>query len=742
MVALGFPSPEGRGDQRGEDLPEDTMTSQITRREFVETSAGLVISFYLPSRPVPAAAPAPFSPNAWLRIGTDGIVTLTVDKSEMGQGSQTGLAMILAEELDADWSTVRLGPMPENPAAWSRTMRTGGSNAIRSSWEPLRKAGATARAMLVTAAAQAWKVDRATCRADKGAVLHVPSGRRLSYGALATRAAALPAPTDAPLKDPKDFRLVGTRMTRLDTPGKVDGSALFGIDVKVPGMLVASIERSPVLGGRLKRFNGDRAQAMPGVHHVVALEPSSWLGANGAWAAGCAAGVAVVADTYWQAVEARRALDIEWDEGDSGALDSASIRAQLVALAERPGIVAQTIGDVAAALAGAATRIEGVYDVPFVHHATMEPMNCTAHVRADGCDVWAPTQNQGDAQRVAAEVTGLPKEKVRIHTTLSGGGFGRRLEPDFVSEAVRVSQAVGAPVKVIWTREDDMRNGFYRPTSYNRFSAGLDASGRLVAWTHRIAGMPLRLKFGPLEKGIDDSLVDGAIDLPYAIPNLLVDQLTLTLPAVPLGPWRSVGVSHNGFVTECFLDEIAAAGGRDPFELRRELLRDKPRHRRTLELAAEKAGWGSTLPPGKSRGIALAEWGPTVCVEVAEVSVDAEGTVHVPRVVCAVDCGQAVNTGQVEAQIQGGVVFGLSAALYGEITLDKGRVVQGNFDTYPVVRMPEAPAVEVYIVPSSDPQGGAGEPGVPPIAPAVCNAIFAATGKRIRRLPIGKIVST
>ncbi len=704
------------------------MTLQITRREFVQTSAGLVVSFYLPSRHAlaPAAAPPPFAPNAWLRVGSDGIVTLTLDRSEMGQGAQTGLAMILDEELDADWSTIRLGPLPENPAGWSRIMRTGGSNAIRSSWEPLRKAGATAREMLVTAAAQAWQVDLATCRAETGAVIHAPSGRRLSYGTLAARAAALPVPTDAPLKDPKEFRLVGTRVTRLDTPSKVDGSAQFGIDVRVPGMLVASIERSPVLGGRVKRFNADRAKAMPGVRHVVALEPSSWIGANGAWAAGCAAGVAVVADTYWQAVQARRALEIEWNEGDSGTLDSASIRAQLLALAERPGIVAQTIGDATAALAGAAKRIEAAYDVPLLHHATLEPMNCTAHVRPDGCDVWAPTQNQGDAQRVAAEVSGLPKETVRIHTTLSGGGFGRRLEPDFVSEAVRVSQAAGVPVKGIWTR--------------HRFSAGLDAAGRLVAWTHRIAGTPLRLKFGPLEKGIDDSLIDGATDLPYAIPNVLVDQLTLTLPTVPLGPWRSVGVSHNGFVTECFLDEIAAAGGRDPFELRRELLRDKPRHRRTLELAAEKAGWGMPLPAGRSRGIALAEWGPTVCVEVAEVSVDADGAVHVPRVVCAVDCGQAVNTGQVEAQMQGGIVFGLSAALYGQITIDKGRVVQGNFDTYPVVRMPEAPAVEVYIVPSSDPQGGAGEPGVPPIAPAVCNAIFAATGKRIRKLPIGKVV--
>jgi isoquinoline 1-oxidoreductase beta subunit len=719
--------------------------ARLTRREFVKTGAGLVLAFYLPPRPLGAApaagAASDFAPNAWLKIGADGAVTLTLDKSEMGQGSPTGLAMILAEELEADWSRVRLGPVPENPAAWSRRMRTGGSNAIRSSWEPLRQAGATARELLVSAAAETWHVDRAGCRAENGAVLHPATGRRLSYGALAARAATLPVPATVPLKDAKDFHLVGTWVPRLDTPGKVDGSAIFGIDVKLPGLLIASIERSPVLGGRLKRFSAERAQAMPGVRHVVALEPSSWMGTNGAWAAGCAAGVAVVADSYWQAVTARRALEIEWDEGDAAALDSAAIRGQLAALAEHPGVVAHTHGDAAAALTGAAKRIEAVYDVPFVHHATMEPMNCTAHVRSDGVELWAPTQNQSDAQRVAAELTGLPPEKVRVHTTFSGGGFGRRLEPDFVSEAVRVSKAIGAPVKVIWTREDDMRNGFYRPTSYNRFVAGLDAAGRPIAWTHRIAGTPLRLKFGPLEKGLDDSLVDGADSLPYAIANVLVDQVVLELPAVPRGPWRSVGVSHNGFVTECFLDEIAAAGAHDPFELRRELLRDKPRHRRALELAADKAGWGTPLPPGRGRGIALAEWGPTVCAEVAEVSVEADGSVRVPRVVCAVDCGPVVNVGQVEAQMQGGIVFGLSAALYGEITIEHGRVAQGNFDTYRLVRLAEAPAVEVHIVPSTDPQGGAGEPGVPPIAPAVCNAIFAATGKRIRRLPIGKVLA-
>jgi isoquinoline 1-oxidoreductase subunit beta len=713
----------------------------VSRREFVETTAGLVIAFHLPrGLGASRAADGLFAPNAWIRIDPSGVVTLTLDRSEMGQGSQTGLAMILAEELEADWSSIRLGAVPENPAGWSRIMRTGGSNAIRTSYEPLRKAGAAAREMLISAAADTWKVDRSTCRAEKGAVGHVPSGRKLTYGALVTRAAGLPVPGEPPLKDPKDFRLLGTRVRRLDTPAKVDGSAVFGIDFKVPGMLVATIERSPVLGGKLKRLNAERAKALPGVRQVVELEPSSWIGTKaGGWAAGCAAGVAVVADTYWQAVAGRRALEIEWDEGDAAGLDSGGIRSQLATLASQPGVVAQTIGDAAAALASAAERIEAVYEVPFVHHATMEPMNCTAHVRADGVDVWAPTQNQGDAQKVAAQVSGLAAERVRIHTLFSGGGFGRRLEPDFVSEAVRVSKAAGAPIKVIWSREDDMRNGFYRPTVYNKFAAALDASGRPVAWTHRIAGTPLRLKFGPLEKGIDDSLVDGAINLPYAFPNVLVDQLTLELAPVPRGPWRSVGVSHNGFVTECFFDEIATAARRDPFELRRELLRDKPRHRRVLELAAEKAGWGTSLPAGRGRGIALAEWGPTVCAEVAEVEVAADGSVRVPRVVCAVDCGPAVNLGQIEAQIQGGVVFGLSAALYGEITIDHGRVVQGNFDTYPLVRMPEAPAVEVHIVPSTDPQGGTGEPGVPPIAPAVCNAIFAATGKRIRKLPIGRV---
>src|SRR6059058_2977174 len=417
------------------------MSSTLSRRDFVATSAGLVIAFYLPPRARTASVETDFSPNAWLRVSADGLVTLTVDKSEMGQGSQTGLAMILAEELDADWSSVRLGPVPENPAGWSRTMRTGGSAAIRSSWEPLRKAGAAAREMLIDAAASTWQVDRAACRAERGAVVHTPSKRRLTYDKLVAKAAQLPVPKDPPLKDPKDFRLLGTRVPRLDTPAKVDGSAIFGIDVKVPGMLIASIERCPVFGGKLQSYDATKAKAVPGVRAVVALEPSPWTGTgpNAPWAAGCAAGVAVVADTYWQAVTGRRALEIQWDEGEAVALDSDGIRAQFVTLADQPGVEARKDGDAAATLAGAAKRVEAVNEVPFLHHATMEPMTCTAHVRSDGCDVWVPTQNQTRAQEVAAELTGLPKEQVRVHTTFLGGGFGRRLEPDFVSEAVRVS---------------------------------------------------------------------------------------------------------------------------------------------------------------------------------------------------------------------------------------------------------------------------------------------------------------
>jgi isoquinoline 1-oxidoreductase beta subunit len=450
-----------------------------------------------------------------------------------------------------------------------------------------------------------------------------------------------------------------------------------------------------------------------------------------------AAGVAVIADSYWQAVEARRALQITWDDGPNAALSG--IPQQLAALASQSGVQARKDGDAGAALGAAAKKIDAVYTVPFLHHATMEPMNCTASVRAGGVDVWAPTQNQARAQEVAAEAAGVPKETVRIHTTLLGGGFGRRLESDFVAEAVRLSKAVNAPVKVIWSREDDTKHSFYRPATYNQLAAGLDAQNKPVAWTHHIVAPPILLKFGPLQNGIDSTLIDGAADIPYAFPNVYVDQVAADLPAIPLGFWRSVGASQNAFVVESFMDELAVAAGRDPYEFRRELLQAKPRHLRTLELAARKAGWGTPLPAGRARGIAIAEWEPTTCAEVAEVSVAADGTVRVHRVVCAVDCGPVANPDTLEAQMQGGVVYGLSAALYGEITIENGRVQQNNFNDYQVLRIPDMPVVEVYTVDSNDAIGGIGEPSVPPTAPAVCNAIFAATGKRIRSLPVGKV---
>ena len=705
----------------------------MDRRHFLHVTgaAGLLIAFRIPDR----RGVVPFAPNAWLQVGTDGNVTLTIDKSEMGEGNHTALAMLIAEELDADWTKVKIGPVPDNPARWSRRMSTGGSTSVRTSWDILRKAGATARTMLVAAAAQTWGAEPAACSTDNGVVSHAGTTHRLTYGELATKAASIPVPENPPLKDPKDFRLLGKRTHRLDTPSKVNGTAQFGIDVRVPRMLIASVERSPVFGGRVKSFDATRTKAMPGVRHVVQLESTPWTG-TGAWGVGTESGVAVVADTYWQAVEGRRALQITWDEGANASLGD--IPGKLASLANQAGVSARKDGDAAAALAGAAKQIDAVYTVPFLHHATMEPMNCTAHVRADGCDVWAPTQNQTRAQQVAAEAAGLPIDKVRIHTTLLGGGFGRRLESDFVAEAVRISRAVKAPTKVIWSREDDTKHGFYRPATYNRLVAGLDAQNKPLAWTHHIVAPPILLKYGPLQNGIDRTLIDGAADMPYGISNVFVDQVAADLP-VPLGFWRSVGASQNAFVVECFMDEVAAAAGRDPYEFRRELLQAKPRHLRTLELAATKAGWGTPLPPGRGRGIAIAEWEPTTCAEVAEVSVASDGTVRVHRVVCAVDCGQVVNPDTLEAQMQGGVVFGLSAALYGEITIANGRVKQGNFTDYPVLRIPEMPVVEVYTVPSTDALGGIGEPSVPPTAPAVCNAIFAATGRRIRSLPIGKV---
>jgi isoquinoline 1-oxidoreductase subunit beta len=712
-----------------------TSRTSVTRREFLETTgvvgAGLLLGFHLPAGGrfgAAAADAAPFVPNAWLRLGTDESVLVIVDRSEMGQGVTTALPMLLAEELDADWSKVSIEFAPADKAYANPLFGmqgTGGSTSVRAAWQPLRKAGAAARDMLVSAAAQTWGVDKAECRAERGAVIHGPSRRRLSYGRLVAKAATLPIPQDAPLKEPKDWRILGTRVRRLDTPPKVDGTAEFGIDVKVPGMLVAVIARSPVRGGAVASFDAAKARAVPGVRQVVQVS----------------SGIAVVADGYWPAKQGRDALAVTWNEGPNAQVTSASISQLLAQSADQPGAVARHDGsDPEAALAAAATRYDAAYELPFLAHATMEPMNCTAHVRADAVDVWAPTQFQTGAQGLGAKIGGVAPEQVKVHTTYLGGGFGRRFELDFIQEALETSKAVGAPVKVIWSREDDTQQDQYRPACYHRLRAGLDAAGQPVAWTHRIVAPSIMARVFPnlVKNGIDGEAVEGGVGMPYTVPNVHVDYL-MPDTGIPVGFWRSVNNSFNAFVVESFVDELAHAAKRDPYEYRRDLLTKAPRHLGVLNLAAQQAGWGAPLAAGRSRGIAVWKSFETHVAQVAEISIDSDGTVRVHRVVCAVDCGPVVNPDIVEAQMQSAIVYGLTAALWGEITIDRGRVTQSNFNNYRVLRLAEMPRVEVHIVPSSESQGGVGEPGTPPIAPAVCNAIYAATGKRLRKLPIGKL---
>jgi len=690
--------------------------------------AGLVLGVRLSWLPRAAAANANlgvFAPNAWVRIASDGTVTVVLAKSEMGQGVLTSLPLIVAEELEADWPAVRIENAPVDPIyndPIDGEQATSGDTSTRGSFLPLRRAGAAAREMLIGAAAAEWGVPSDECHAERSAVHHRPTGRTLGYGQLAERAAKLPVPTAPRLKDPRDFKLIGKVVARRDAPGKVNGSAVFGIDVKVPDLLVGAVARCPVFGGTLASVDPSGAMAVKGVRSVVRID----------------SGVAVVADTFWAARRGRDALVIKWNEGPLAGLGSPAIARSLREAVRRPGVVARSDGDAPRALRSAARRLEAVYEVPYLAHATMEPMNCTAHVRADGCDVWVPTQAQGPSRNAVVKVTGLPPEAVAIHTTLLGGGFGRRSEVDFVIDAVQASKAVGAPVKVIWTREDDMQHDFYRPVALGRLAAGLDARRRPVAWTQRLVGPSLLSRVAPqaIKDGVDFTSVMGAASLPYAIPNLRVEYVRKE-PGVPVGFLRSVGDSFNAFMTECFLDELAAAAGRDPYELRRDLLVNKPRHLRVLELAARHAGWGRPLPKGSGRGIALhGESFDSYVAQVAEVTVAKDGQVRVHRVVCAIDCGIVVNPDTVRAQMEGGIVFGLTAALHGAITLDRGRVQQSNFHDYPMVRMPEAPAIEVHIAPSAEAPGGVGEAGVPAVTPAVVNAIFAATGKRLRRLPI------
>jgi isoquinoline 1-oxidoreductase beta subunit len=708
----------------------------VSRRDFLKTGAliggGLVIGFSLPLRYSPAegaAQSAPFIPNAFIRIGTDSRVTVIVNKSEMGQGVYTSLPMLIAEELECDWKSVGVEPAPVDPAynhtEWGNMQGTGGSSSVRSTWNQFRKAGAAARAMLVKAAADTWKVDAASCRAEKGFVIHDATKRKLAYGKLVAKAAGTKPPQDVPMKEPKDFRIIGKPTKRLDTPEKVNGKGIFGIDAKVPGMLTAVVLRPPVFSGKVKSFNADKARTVPGVKDVVQIN----------------SGVAVVADHFWQAKRGRDLLEVIWDEGDDARISNAGMREEYAKLAKNTGSVAKKKGEPEQALTKAAKQLVAEYEVPYLAHATMEPLNCLVDLRSDSCEIWAGTQFQTGDRNAAAKVAGLKPEQVKIHTTLLGGGFGRRANPhsDFVVEAVHVAKAVKKPVKVIWTREDDMRGGYYRPMWYDRIVAGLDADGNPVSWQHTIVGQSI-ISGTPFEQvmvknGIDATSVEGAQDIPYDIPNILVSLHSPKI-GIPVLWWRSVGHSHTAFVVESFLDEAAHAAGKDPYEFRRALLKGHPRHRGVLELAARKAGWGTPLPQGQARGIAVHESFGSFVAQVAEVSVEPSGSVRVHRVVCAIDCGRFVNPDTIEAQMESGIVFGLTAALYGEITLKDGRVVQSNFDNYRMLRMNEMPKVEVYVMPSQEGPQGVGEPGVPPIAPAVCNAIFAVTGKRIRRLPI------
>ena len=730
------------------------MRRELSRRTFLQTGAavggGLLLGFTLPPlsplSPLPPRVrnDGPFAPNAFIRIDRDGRVTLIMHKVEMGQGTYTSMPMLLAEELEVELSQVRLEHAPPNDALYAEPLfgvqETGGSTSVRGNWEPLRRAGAGARALLVAAAAQTWNVDTSSCHATGGVVIHGPTGRTLAYGALVDRAATLSLPGDVPLKHPKDWKLIGTPAKRLDSPDKVNGKAQYGIDVRLPGLKVATVAVCPVFGGKLASVDDSKAKAIPGVHQVVRLADA----------------VAVVAEHMWAAQQGVAALDIRWDEGPNAQLTTADIVRQLDAASQKPGVVARKDGDVAQAMAGAARKIEAIYQVPFLAHATMEPVNCTVHVRPDGCDLWVGTQVPTFAQTAAAKVTGLPKDSVLVHNHLLGGGFGRRLEVDFIVRAVEIAKQVAGPVKVVWTREADIQHDMYRPYYYDRIAAGLDERGTPIAWSHRVTGSSIMARVTSelfpktlrvmraagwhqlvaMVKGLDVDAVEGAAEPPYALPNIRVEYVRQEPPSIPTAFWRGVGPTHNIFVVESFIDELAAATQHDPFQYRRALLDQSPRAKGVLELAALQAGWGRALAPGSGRGISLLHAFGSYIAQVAEVSVSKQGDVRVGRVVCAVDCGTIVNPDTVKAQMESGIIFGISAALWGEITLKNGRVEQHNFNDYRVLRLPEAPVIEVHLVQSTAAPGGVGEPGTSAVMPAVANAIFAATGKRIRKLPV------
>jgi isoquinoline 1-oxidoreductase beta subunit len=702
--------------------------SPLSRREFVAAGvaagAGLVIGFYLPHES--SAARNAFEPNAYLKITPDGRITIVVARSEMGQGVRTSLPMILAEELEADWKQITIEQAGASTLYGDQT--TGGSASVRTTWDPMRKAGAAAREMLISTAALEWGVPRSGCKAENSAVVHAASSRRLTYGQLASKAGAQPIPTDVPLKQAKDYQIVGRPLPRLDVPAKVDGTAEFGIDFRLRGMKYAVLARCPVIGGKVASFDDKESRKISGVGYVGKISDST---------------VAVVADSVWSAMEGRRVLNVQWDDGPNGDLNSAAMLESLKKAASNKAATLYSTGDVSKA---PGRRIAAEYQLPLMAHAAMEPGNCTAHFRGSSCELWAPTQVPQDVRDSVAQAIGLDPDQVKVNVTLMGGGFGRRLEHDYGVEAALASKAANTPVKVLWTREDDMRNSTYRPASYHQLSAVLDGQGWPVAFSHRIVAPSISGQKGmPTPNGVDPDLPDEAA-LIYSFPSALLEYVMTETP-VPLGWMRSVYALQAGFASESFIDELATTAKKDPLEYRLHLLsKDEDikyfdtvwhtaRMRGVLQLAAEKAGWGKPLPDGHYQGIACFGCFSTYMAEVVEISMENDQP-HVHRVVAVMDCGQVVNPNILEQQIKGGVIYALTNALRAQITIEKGRVVQGNFDDYAPIRMNEAPLIEAYSIPSTEAPTGAGEPPVPPLAPALCNAIFAATKKRIRKLPI------
>ena len=705
------------------------VPSALSRRLFLQSgsAAALVIGFKLPSaagRALAADLAPVFAPNAYLRITTDNRVTVLCGSAEMGQGVLTAIPMLLAEELDADWSMVSVVQAPTDQA-YNNPMfgmqGTGGSTTVRAHWEPLRKAGAAARQMLVAAAAQRWQLDAASLRTANSRVI-APGGKTLSYGALIAAAASQPVPANPKLKDSKDFKLLGKPLKRLDTASKVNGSARYGLDAPVRELLVAVMARAPLPGATPASMNEAQAKAIKGVRQVITI----------------ASGVAVLADGYWAARKGRDALDVQWNLGTNADLSSAKISAMLAEGAASASAIAKHSGDMALVPVAGSSTLSAQYEAPYLAHACMEPMNCTAWVKGGEVEIWAGTQSQGMAQGILSQVAAVTPAKVKVNTMMLGGGFGRRFAPDFAIDATLLSRTSGKPVKLVYSREDDMTAGYYRPASVAQFTAVMNPQGQPISLKVGIGSPSITAASGFMklpESGVDDTAVEGIADHPYDIANQHV-AYGRREPGPQVWFWRSVGNSQNIFFMESFIDELADAARQDPFEFRRALLKQQPRCRGVLEAVAAKAGWGQPLPDGVFRGIALAKSFGSFVAEVAEVSVSADGVPRVHRVVAAVDCGMIVNPEIIRRQIESAIVFGLSAALYGKITFKNGRVEQNNFHNYQVLRMSEMPKVEVHILPSTENPGGIGEPGTPPIAPAVANAIFAATGKRLRSLPI------